>query len=391
MLLGTVPQDDEREIKGCKLPTKRQVLLSLLANLRDMHWDQALSATIDSVLQHYQRSNVPTIAGRNNIGRVIKTYYDLEYMMLWKKNQDRRLADNSGVIKFKSELDNTMKFYKKTVLKDMAAAKKGKSRAEQDAIDQDILFMKSMLSDRTATYSGVHRILTESVQRRQERQTREKMLHDGEQCEYAENVRGDDDNDSPISADEDDNADEVCTGEPKRKHRRMVKEGVSIFVSHDILKSEELVSCSVRNNISPTQLTAIVYSLVSACGGDTSKLNLNARTTHRYRASIMSEISLKIKDDWHPPDKVLVHWDGKLMDTLDSKGTDDRLPILVSGLNGTKLLGVPPLPHLNLTPGTTQGDLISTATKQLLVDWKCEQNVVGMVFDTTPSNTGKTS
>ncbi|KAG7161864.1 putative Tigger transposable element-derived protein 1-like 273 [Homarus americanus] len=37
-------------------------------------------------------------------------------------------------------------------------------------------------------------------------------------------------------------------------------------------------------------------------------------------------------------DKVLVHWDGKLMDTLDSKGTDDRLPILVSGVNGQSFL-----------------------------------------------------
>ena len=176
----------------------------------------------------------------------------------------------------------------------MATAKKGKSRVEQDAIDQDILFMKSMLSDRTATYSGVHKILTEIVQRRQGRKGREKMHHDGAQCEYMANVQGDDANDSPLSADEDNDADNVCTSEPKRKHRRILKEGVSIFVPNDILKSEELVSCSVRNNISLTQLTAIVYSLVSACGGDTTKFNINGRTTHRYRASVMSEISLKL-------------------------------------------------------------------------------------------------
>ncbi|XP_076032948.1 uncharacterized protein LOC143020416 [Oratosquilla oratoria] len=169
----------------------------------------------------------------------------------------------------------------------------------------------------------------------------------------------------------------------------MAKEGVLIFVPHDILKSKELVSYSVRNNISTTQLNTIVYSFVSACGRDTSKLNLSARTTHRYRASIMSELSLKNKDDWHPSDKVLVHWDGKLMDTLDSISTDDHLPILVSGDNSTKLVGVPPLPHSNQKGDPHKGDVISTATKQLLMDWKCEENVVEMLFDTTPSNTAQ--
>ncbi|RXG61615.1 hypothetical protein Avbf_14231, partial [Armadillidium vulgare] len=43
--------------------------------------------------------------------------------------------------------------------------------------------------------------------------------------------------------------------------------------------------------------------------------------------------------------KMVVHWDGKLIATQDSKDTDDRLPVLVSGFNGTKLLGVPPLPR----------------------------------------------
>ncbi|XP_076051907.1 uncharacterized protein LOC143031670 isoform X2 [Oratosquilla oratoria] len=33
--------------------------------------------------------------------------------------------------------------------------------------------------------------------------------------------------------------------------------------------------------------------------------------------------------------------------------------------------------------------MMSTATKQLLMDWKCEENVVGMFFDTTSSNTGQ--
>ena len=56
----------------------------------------------------------------------------------------------------------------------MAAAKKGKTQAEQDAIDYDILFLKSTLTDRTATYSGVNKVLARSIKNRQERQIRKK-------------------------------------------------------------------------------------------------------------------------------------------------------------------------------------------------------------------------
>ena len=47
----------------------------------------------------------------------------------------------------------------------------------------------------------------------------------------------------------------------KRVHKRMVKTGVTIFIPHDILKSKERVSCSMRNNISSTQLCAIVHTV----------------------------------------------------------------------------------------------------------------------------------
>ncbi|RXG74021.1 hypothetical protein Avbf_03244 [Armadillidium vulgare] len=83
---------------------------------------------------------------------------------------------------------------------------------------------------------------------------------------------------------------------------------------------------------------------------------------------------------------MVVHWDGKLMATLDSKDTDDRLPVLVSGVNGTKLLGVPPLPSSTTKAGLKHGKVISVAAKNLLIDWKCDK-IIGMVFDTTSSNT----
>ena len=57
----------------------------------------------------------------------------------------------------------------KSVLKDMAASKKRKTCREIDAIDNDIEFMKSMMSDRKASYSRTDKVVTKHIQQRGER------------------------------------------------------------------------------------------------------------------------------------------------------------------------------------------------------------------------------
>ena len=74
------------------------------------------------------------------------------------------------------------------------------------------------------------------------------------------------------------------------------------------------------------------------------------------------------------------------MSTLDGAKKEERLPVLLSGIGGTKLLGVP---ALNNEYGGPMGQHIASATLSLLKQWQCEDSVCGMVFDTTASNTGK--
>ena len=74
------------------------------------------------------------------------------------------------------------------------------------------------------------------------------------------------------------------------------------------------------------------------------------------------------------------------MDSLDNEYfVEERLPILLSGVGGVKLLGVPTLPYKSTEKA---GPLIAEATRNLLEEWDCAENVTGMVFDTTVSNTG---
>ena len=75
-----------------------------------------------------------------------------EYIVLKKLP----LAGRSDYLKvkiFKEKLQHTMPFYHRNVIKNMEESKKGKTQVEIIAIDEDIAFMNSMMTDRSAQYS----------------------------------------------------------------------------------------------------------------------------------------------------------------------------------------------------------------------------------------------
>ena len=56
MLLGTIPSPKNSSFTGSKLPSKRQVLLCFLSNLKENGRKSALSTTIDNVEKHVSKS-----------------------------------------------------------------------------------------------------------------------------------------------------------------------------------------------------------------------------------------------------------------------------------------------------------------------------------------------
>ena len=248
--------------------------------------------------------------------------------------------------------------------------------------------MQSMITDRKASYSGIDKALSKVVKKRQKR-TYDKAFP---KRDYSIMFKETDEFELTNSS-----CDELVGGtagpssacsEIERRHKRKIKPGEHIFVPHDILKNSNVIAWSVRNNISNTKMNSFVHLMISVCGGDVSKINLSSSSAHRYRTSVLPHISQQIKDKWNPFPKMVVHWGGNLMASLDYKDIDDRLPVLVFRVNGTKLLGVPALPSSTTKADLRYGNFVSVATKNLLVDWKSDKNIIGMVFDTTSSNTG---
>jgi hypothetical protein len=172
---------------------------------------------------------------------------------------------------FKEKHEMTMKFWPRNALDIMT-------------IEEDKLFLRSMMSDRKASMGGIDKPLSITEKKVALRQKLEEKRYQKEreqqkkQSESLVDLVSDDTDDDNSSEYEPDDVRESG----RRSHHRTKKTGTDVHIPFDILHSEELVSTAVRNKISPTVLSATVHSLIKACHGDSSKVNLSSSQTYRY-------------------------------------------------------------------------------------------------------------
>lgn len=384
-LLETNVTTDDIQIKSSKLPTIKQVLLSFLARKQELRSHdkshkivfKAASMTVDEeIVKIYEQARIPIQDRKNMAHEIIKLYESMENLIRIPKDRRNFGSSKYKIEKFKNDLNNTMKLWPKNV-------------DDNIEFDEDRVFLRDMQSDRKFTMGGVDKNLSKTEKQIAHRQIAQlKRKNSEEERRLSQENQGTSSTfDISDGTDSDDTPSiPIAT---KASHKRLSKTGVNLFMPHDILKKPAVVSSAIRNKITPTALSAIVSSIVTSCGADPEKLNLHFTQSYRYRIAIGSSISENIRRDWKPPEIGSVHWDGKLMYSLGSKYTDvERLPVLISGYEGVKLLGVPQIASKTTDP---IGDIISNATKQLLVKWNCTDVVACMVFDTTSANTGHIS
>ena len=128
----------------------------------------------------------------------------------------------------------------------------------------------------------------------------------------------------------------------------------------------------------------IVFESDRALGQDPEALAISWSTIRRLRRKHREAAANGIVDVFKRSTALTVHWDGKLMPDLTGQDKVDRLPTLVSTMGEKKLLGIPKIPA-----GT--GQIKAQAVQTAICEWKLENLVRGMCFDTTSSNTVRLS
>ena len=361
------PGPEHLSIKGTRLPTHNQVLLCYLSHIEKFRSEDntrqnncsvpSARATFEQVKIHYLKANIEMLSSS-------------------------KITSHPKIKEFKEKLHQSMPFWHKNIIQQMEQSKRDKLTVEKVAIVEDISFMKSMMSNREAHYSGCDKVTSSVINRRQLKSKQEETRVLNEKKRKSDQFLA---NTDFYECEEETDSDFLPIA-PSRSHKRIVKTGTNLHVPHDVLKSPIIVSALTRNKITPTKASSLLSAIISACDGDPSKVSLNYTTAYRYSVEVHNTIAQKIKSDWVPPGIGLLHWDGKLMETLDGASKEERLPVLLSGIGGTKVLGVSAIQSTNPEP---MGKQIAVHTVALLVEWNCKDSVCGMVFDTTSTNTGK--
>lgn len=138
-----------------------------------------------------------------------------------------------------------------------------------------------------------------------------------------------------------------------------------------------------RANVTDRTAMHILAPTLSSQGLNLSNVCLSRSTLQRARKQARKQLAVSIKKSLNHESKIVVQWDGKLLPdySTSEKTKVDRLPILVKGVNIDELLGIPKLEN-----GTAIKQF--EAIKKLLFDYNLFDQVAGMCFDTTATNTG---
>ncbi|XP_074108478.1 uncharacterized protein LOC141533473 isoform X3 [Cotesia typhae] len=144
----------------------------------------------------------------------------------------------------------------------------------------------------------------------------------------------------------------------------------------------ELVSALDRTGTSDRDAMFIIAAVIESLGLDIDKYNVSYSSIRNARISKREEIVDAIKKE-EIDESCVVHWDGKMLPTGQGTSKAERLSIHISGISGEKFLEAP-----LLSDGT--GISQASAVFQALTTRNICDNIKGMCFDTTASNTGDT-
>lgn len=142
-----------------------------------------------------------------------------------------------------------------------------------------------------------------------------------------------------------------------------------------------LASILDRTGTTSRNAAYIIAATAISLGHDTEDINISASTIHRDRKRWRRTFTLELKNRLQVASKLIVHFDGKILKDIVGTDTVDRIPVVVSGLDTSHLLGAP-----KITSGSAENQ--TRAIIQTLREWNLLDRVKGLCFDTTSVNTG---
>jgi len=352
-------------LPGSHLPTNGDALrlLMFFHIEHKLTLKEAASSTLSHVIQLWQRARIPHQRIDSGV-RILTKLYD-DYVKLKKNRKRSNEQEKRNQEEFISRLQCLFDFATSDALATMK-------------IEEDNQFLIKQRSNvLSCSMSGIDGTLTTKETRkfiRQQRQRNyaEKVASLSNTSTTAEQKM---DIDSSLSLSSSTSSDEEFqTSTPVRqlgpKRRRI-----------NILGNPDVAGALDRVNIPDRGATYVVGTVAKALGHDVSSMTLSRSSIRRSRSRNRQQ-QAAVEPESIRSTPLLLHWDGKLLpDITGRKETVDRIAVLVTGGGEEMLLGVPKI-------GRGTGKQQAEACLATLDEWGIRQQIRGLVFDTTASNTG---
>ena len=383
---------------GTMLPTNQEVLCRLFY-LQEKYSGQGKTRTIRSMAKEileelqeiYQKVPCEMIIKRNGLDKICKLHESYKTAVK-NKESSKRLADQIRLKDFKLKLHQICDLIG---AKAIVNIQKSGYLTEKEKID-DINFLLDQRSHRKMRFGPVDKkYITESL-----------LDEDEDQDNDMENVEESDqeiDSDSMDEDDEDDEDDEEDDEDFKlpvshqkkstseedvtelKVQLKMMKEKAK--KAKNLVKDSKLLSTLDRTKTSDRSAMRIVSSAANALGADLGDMNISRETIRRARIDNRAQVYQQQIEAFASicPKRAVVHFDGKMLSDL-SGDFGDRLAVMISG--NTDYCRQGKLLSAELVPDQT-GIGQANEVIRSLQEWKCQDNVVGMCFDTCSTNTGK--
>ena len=381
-------------INGSKLPTYNQVIRCYMYYQQYQPGEtkhKMAQKVLDQVIPFYMKANVPMI------------HKEKAYQKIWKAVQN-----NAKLRAIPSQRRDKPFALEKLKKENLLLHKKfplWPQNAETVMTnEEDIKFLRSMQTDRVATFGGLDQKQSTKLKKRQHKKkiaisqkekALQKQMEADEKVELLsstdESSQSSHGSDLSISETEENFSDRNV--QPKclstRKHVK-TKTGTAGFFHANLLKSNRLTSLAARLNMTPAQQHIYTKALIEETGGDPLKLKISYSYADKSRRKVVENIAVTAKDCWASPSNIglSLHWDSKQLPSLNNPNIlEERLVVVVGTQQDTKLLGTPSYPSRSCGDRPA-GRKVADLTIQLIEEWNGSENIVNMVFDTTASNTG---
>jgi hypothetical protein len=376
------------------LPTTAQVLQTFFHHHKTLRRTvaESLKSTTEELMVNWGKAHI-SVALYPNIISKMRAVVD-EYNLL-KKNKRRTSEAQSG---------REAAFTAQMKLLFDISLKKAESKIK---IEEDKAFLEDQRGVRKMRMSGVDKELAEKHERAGERRKieKERKLREIMRVRAAEAASSEHENNEDSAEAEESRDDDYKIEIPLYYKKQVANTGACTEeyqqaesadslsqtkkprILEASLNSPEVAATLDRINLSDRKFTMLAAAIAKANGVDLDRNSLSRSTVRRKRLASRSVIDTTIREEFHNTEKppLVLHSDGKIMqDSTNmqvSKAKVDRVAVAVTGHSVEKILGI-----AKIKTGT--GKEQANAMMQLLSLWELANDIVGMSFDTTATNTG---